>query len=156
MCGFPISLWFAVTYAIPMESHSALTSNPATSDDPSTMTPEPERPEQGKFSKGEADFLKTHLPAYETLCRQLREQARGLRGTQLVKGRKKDWVLSKVFPLFVEQFSSDQNGGPRLQSLQIVSYLLWYVHCRWNCSRNCCDGSRIIHLIEVLAQVQLH
>jgi hypothetical protein len=137
-----------------MESHSA---NPATSpDNPSTTTPQPKRPGQGRFSKEEADFLKTHLPAYETLCHQLREQARGPRGTKLVKGRKKDWVLAKVFPLFVRQFSSDQNGGPQLQSLEIVSYPLWYVYCCWNCSRNCCGGSRITRLFEVLAQVQQH
>jgi hypothetical protein len=97
----------------------------ASSDDPATaMTPQPERPEQGKFSKDETNFLKTYLPAYESLCHQLAEKATGPKGTGLVKGDKKDWVLSKVFPEFVKQFSSDQNGGPQLQSLQKVSYLL--------------------------------
>ena len=88
------------------------------------MTPPLERPEQGKFSKDETNFLKTHLPAYETLCHQLAEKATGPKGTGLVKGQKKDWILSKVFPEFVKKFSSDQNGGPQLQSLQTVGYLL--------------------------------
>ena len=44
-----------------------------------------------------------------------------------VKGRKKDWVVSKVFPEFVKKFSSDQNDGPQLQSLQAASYLFWHV-----------------------------
>jgi len=35
------------------------------------MTHQPERPEQGKFSKDETNFLKTHLPAYGALCHQL-------------------------------------------------------------------------------------
>jgi hypothetical protein len=87
------------------------------------MTPSQERPEQGKFSKEEAEFLKTHLPAYGALCHQLEEQATG--PTKAVKGRKKDWVLAKVFPEFVKQFSSDQDGGPQLQSLQTVSHVLW-------------------------------
>ena len=43
-----------------------------------------------------------------------------------VKGQKKDWILSEVYLKFVEQFLSDQNGGPQLQSLQEVSCLLWY------------------------------
>lgn len=85
------------------------------------MTPQPEHPEQGKFSKDEANFLSRHLPAYEALCRQLAETATGS------KGVKKDWVLTKVFPEFVKEYSSDQNGGPQLQSLQGVSYLLWHV-----------------------------
>ena len=91
------------------------------------MTPQPERPEQGKFSKDETDFLKTHLPAYESLCHQLAEQATGPKGMGSVKGRKKDWVLSRVFPEFVKQFSSNQNGGPQLQSLQTVGCSLQHV-----------------------------
>jgi hypothetical protein len=107
---------------MPTESHSASVSNHSTStDDPSTTTPQPERPEQGRFSKEEITFLKTHLPAYEALCHQLGEQGTGPRGTKTVKGRKKDWVLFKVFPAFVTQFSSNQEGGPQLQSLQTVS-----------------------------------
>jgi hypothetical protein len=85
------------------------------------MTHPPERPEQGKFSKDETNFLKTHLPAYGALCHELGEQATGPRGTGSVKGFKKDWVISSVFPEFVKRFSSDQNGGPQLQSLQAVS-----------------------------------
>jgi len=88
------------------------------------MTPQPERPEQGKFSKDETNFLKTHLPAYEALCHQLAERATGPKGTGSVKGQKKDWVLSTVFPEFVKEFSSDQIGGPQLQSLQTVGSLL--------------------------------
>jgi hypothetical protein len=91
------------------------------------MTPQPERPEQGKFSKDETNYLKTHLPAYEAFCNQLAERATGPRGTGSVKGCKKDWVLSKVFPEYVKGFSSDQEGGPQLQSLQIVGSLLRYV-----------------------------
>jgi hypothetical protein len=107
-----------------MESSLALTSIPPTSsDDPSSMTPLPERPKQGKFSKEEVDFLKTHLPAYEALCHQLEEQETGLGS---VKGCKKSWILSEVYPKFVKQFLSDQNGGPQLQSLREVSYLLWH------------------------------
>jgi len=93
------------------------------------MTPQPERPEQGKFSKDETTFLKTHLPAYEALCHQLAEKAAGPKGTCLVKGCKKAWVLSKVFPEFIKQFSSDQNGGPRLQSLQTVGYSIAACSC---------------------------
>ena len=85
------------------------------------MIPLPERPKQGKFSKEETDFLKTQLPAYGALHHQLEEQEVGS-----VKGRKKDWILSEVYPKFVKQFLSDQNGGPQLQSLQAVSYLLWH------------------------------
>lgn len=102
-----------------MESRSASISA-ASSDD--QMTPQAERPEQGRFSKDETTFLKTHLPAYEALCHQLAEKAAGPKGTGLVKGSKKAWVLSKVFPEFVKQFLSDQNGGPQLQSLQTVGY----------------------------------
>jgi hypothetical protein len=36
--------------------------------------------EQGKFSKDETNFLKTHLPAYGALCHELGEQATGPRG----------------------------------------------------------------------------
>jgi hypothetical protein len=111
-----------------MENPSASFSTPATSsDNPSIMTPQPVRHEQGKFSKDETDFLKSHLPAYGVLCQQLAKQATGPRGTGLVKGSKKDWVLTKVYPEFVKQYSSDQNGGPQLQSLQAVSHLLLYV-----------------------------
>ena len=113
---------------MPMESPSALI--PAASpDDPSAMTPQVERPEQGRFSIEETTFLKIHLPAYEALCQQLGEQATGPRGTRSVKGRKKDWILSKVFPEFVGEFSSNQNGGPQLQSLQAVSYAILACHC---------------------------
>jgi hypothetical protein len=107
----------------PTESCSASISIVSSDDRAIAMTPHPERPEQGKFSKDETNFLKTHLPAYESLCHQLAEKATGPKGIGLVKGHKKDWVLSKVFPEFVKQFSSDQNGGPQLQSLQKVSYL---------------------------------
>jgi len=138
-----------------MESPSALVSDtPAAS---SVMTPQPVRHKQGKFSKEETNFLKTHLPAYGALCEQLGKQGTGPRGTKAVKGCKKDWILSKVFPQFVKQFSSKQNDGPQLQSLQAVSYL-FNVEClfRWNISRKYCDGSRIIHPIEVLARVREH
>jgi hypothetical protein len=107
-----------------MESPSA--SLPAVSPvDPSVMTPPLERPEQGKFNVAETTFLKAHLPAYGALCQQLTEQA--TRETGSLKGRKKDWILSNVFPIFVKQFSSDQNGGPQLQSLQAVSYVACYL-----------------------------
>ena len=136
-----------------MESPSA--SIPAAPDDPSVMTPQVERPEQGKFSIEEIIFLKTHLPAFGALCQQLAEQATGPRGTGVIKGRKKDWILSKVFPEFVKQFSSDQSGGPQLQSLQAVSYILNVIYVLLlKCGRNCCGGLRITHLIEILAQVQ--
>jgi hypothetical protein len=91
------------------------------------MAPHPERPEQGKFSKDETTFLSTQLPAYEALYHQLAEKARGPKGTGSIKGLKKDWVLTKVFPEFVKEFMSDQNGGPQLQTLQAVGYLLRYV-----------------------------
>ena len=86
------------------------------------MSLETVRPAQGKFSKEETDFLKRHLPDYEALCHHLTKQATGPRGTGSVKGLKKDWILSEVYSEFVKQFSSDQNGGPQLQSLQAVSY----------------------------------
>lgn len=89
--------------------------------DPFMMTLQPKRPEKGKFSNDEKIFLKTHLPAYEVLCRDLEQQATGPRGTGHVKGSKKAWVISQVFPKFVERFSSNQDGGPQLQSLQVVS-----------------------------------
>ena len=97
------------------------------SGDPSTMTSPQERPEQGKFGKEETDFLKTHLPAYGALCDSVAKNATGPRGTGSVKGWKKEWILFKVFPEFVKQFSSDRDNGPQLHSLQAVSssYLLW-------------------------------
>lgn len=88
------------------------------------MTPQPERHEQEKFSKEETNLLKSYLPSYEILCQQLRKKASGPRGTGLVKGQKKAWILSHVFPEYVKQFSSDQKDGPQLQSLQTVSYML--------------------------------
>jgi hypothetical protein len=95
------------------------------SDDQFSVTPLSERPKQGKFSKEEIDFLKTHLPDYGALCHQLEEPEAGP-GLGSVKGRKKDWILSEVYPRFVKRFLSDQNGGPQLHSLQEVSYLLWH------------------------------
>jgi hypothetical protein len=89
------------------------------------ITPQ-EHPEQGKFSKEERAFLSTHLPAYQALCHQLAGKATGPKGKVLIKGVKKDWVLKNVFPTFVKEFSSDQNGGPQLQSLQAISCLLQY------------------------------
>ena len=109
---------------MPTENPSASVSIPASSDNPSIVTPQPERLEQGKFNREETNFLKTHLPAYGTLCQQLGKQATGPKGTGSVKGRKKDWILSKVFPEYVKRFSSDQDGGPQLHSLQAVSYVL--------------------------------
>jgi hypothetical protein len=103
-----------------MECPSPSVSITAASSD--VMTSQPVRPEQGKFSKEETIFFKTHLPAYAALCQELGKQATGPRGTGLVRGRKKEWILSKVFPEFVKQFLSDQNGGPQLQSLQDVCY----------------------------------
>ena len=100
-----------------MESPLVLASIPA------SATPLPEQPKQGKFSKEEIDCLKTHLPAYVALCHQLEERETG---PGSVKGRKKNWILSEVYPKFVTQFLSDQSGGPQLQSLQEVSCLLWH------------------------------
>ncbi len=80
------------------------------------------QPQHGKFSKEETNFLNTHLPAYEALCYQLAEKAIGPKGT--VKGQKKEWVLSKVFPKFIKEFSSNQKGDAQLQSLQTVGSLL--------------------------------
>jgi hypothetical protein len=97
--------------------------------DSSVIAPPAERPEQGKFSVEETSFLQTYLATYRALCHQLGEQATGPRGTGLVKGRKKDWVNSQVFPKFVQKFLSDQNGGPQLQSLQAVSYILSGMRC---------------------------
>ena len=91
------------------------------------MTPQ-EHPEQGRFSKDERAFLSTHLPAYQALCHQLAGKATGPKGKGSIKGLKKDWVLKNVFPTFVKEFSSDQIGGPQLQSLQAVSCLLRYIH----------------------------
>ena len=98
--------------------------SPTSSDD--RMTPQ-ERPEQGKFSKDERAFLSTHLPAYQALCHQLAGKATGPKGKGSIKGAKKDWILKNVFPTFVKEFSSDQIGGPQLQSLQAVSCLLRYI-----------------------------
>lgn len=93
-----------------------------TSDDPS-ITTQPERPKQGKFSEAETDFLKSNLPAYEALCHQL--EGKGTR-PQSIRGPKKVWVLSEIYPKFVREFSSDQDGGPQLSSLKEVSQILWY------------------------------
>jgi len=112
------------TYTMPTENLSALVSIPASSDNPSILIPQLERPEQGKFNREETNFLKTYLPAYEALCQQLSKQGTGSKKIASVKGLKKDWVISKVFPEYVKQFSSEQNGGPQLQSLQAVSYVL--------------------------------
>jgi hypothetical protein len=140
----------------PTESRSALISA-ASSDNPASMTPPPERTEQGRFSEPEINFLKTYLPVYEALCHQLAEKATGPKGTGSVKGQKKDWVLSKVFPEFVKEFSSDQKGGPQLQSLQTVGYLLQHFLVQWLIdSRKYCDGSRTIRLFEISAGVQRH
>jgi len=106
-------------------SEEAISTLAAPLNAPSVMNHQPDRPEQGKFSEDETNFLKTHLPAYGALCHQLGEHATGPRGTGSVKGCKTDWVISKVFPEFVKQFSSDQNGGPQLQSLQAVSDIFW-------------------------------
>ena len=106
---------------MPMENPSPTASRAR---DPSVTTPPPERSEQGKFSKEETNFLRKHLPTYRALCHQLGERATGPRGTGLVKGRKKDWILSNVFPGFVAKFLSDQDGGPQLQSLKVVSCAL--------------------------------
>lgn len=116
------------------ENNSASISAVSSDEQVSAMTPHPERPEQGKFSKDEANFLSRHLPAYEALCRQLAETATGSQGKS-VKGVKKNWVLTKVFPEFVKEYSSDQNGGPQLQSLQGVSYLLWHVLVAEGCQK---------------------
>ena len=89
-----------------------------------TTPPPPERSEKEKFSTEETNFLKTHLPAFEALYCRLKEQGTGPRATGLVKGRKKDWIISNVFPEFVEKFSSHQNGGPQLESLQAARYVL--------------------------------
>ncbi len=113
------------SFLSPAESHSI---SVAFSDDwISTMTPQTECPEQGRFSKDEINFLGTYLSAYEALCHQLAEKATGPNGKESIKGLKKDWVLENVFPTFVKEFSSDQTGGPQLQSLQTVSCLLWHV-----------------------------
>ena len=95
---------------------------PIISDDPLVMSLQRERPAKGKFSKEETTFLKKHLPDYEALCHELTKQATGPRGTGSVKGFKKEWILSEVYSEFVKQFSSDQDDGPQLQSLQSVSY----------------------------------
>ena len=110
----------------PTESNSASISAASSDDRASAMTPQPERPEQGKFSKDETNFLTTHLPAYGALCCQLAETATGPKGKS-IKGVKKNWVLTKVYPEFVKEFSSDKDDGPQLQSLQDVSYLLRHV-----------------------------
>jgi hypothetical protein len=122
------------------------------------MTPQPERPEQGKFSKDETNYLKTHLPAYEAFCHQLADKATGPKGTGSVKGCKKDWVISKVFPEYVKQFSSDQEGGPQLQSLQTVCFLLRHVLVAvlLMSSRKYCDGSPTSCLLETLARARHH
>ena len=106
------------------ENPSASVSSPASSDNPSIMPPQPEQLEQRKFNAEETNFLRTHLLAYEALCQQLGKEATGPRGTGSVKGRKKDWILSKVVPEYVRRFSSDQDGGPQLHSLQAVSDVL--------------------------------
>lgn len=95
---------------------------PIISDDSPPMSLQTERPVQGKFSKDETNFLKAYLPDYEALCHELTKKATGPRGTGSVKGCKKDWVLTKVYSEFVKQFSSDQDDGPQLHSLQAVSY----------------------------------
>jgi len=111
-----------------MEGRSASIPAPSSDDNQAPdMTPQPERPEQGKFSKAETNFLSTHLPAYEALCHQLAEKATGPKGAGSIKGLKKAWVLTKVFPDFVKEFSSDRHSGPQLQSLQAVGYLLQHV-----------------------------
>lgn len=94
-------------------------SAPATPSD--DMTPLPERPKQSKFRDEEQAFLRTHLPAYEDLCQHLK----GKKGVGPVRGRKRAWVISEVYPRFVKECLSDQNDGPQLESLQDVSYLLY-------------------------------
>jgi len=61
-----------ITYTLSMESFLAPTSTLGISfDDPSIMTLPVEQTKQGKFSKEESNFLKTHLQAYGALCHQL-------------------------------------------------------------------------------------
>jgi hypothetical protein len=122
------------------------------SGDPSAITSPQGRQDQGKLGKEETDFLKTHLPAYGALCDSVAKKATGPRGTGSVKGWKKEWIISKVFPEFVKQFSSDRDDGPQLHSLQTVSDLLRHIFFGWNTIRKYCDGLQITHLIEVLAQ----
>jgi len=85
-----------------------------------SSTPTPplvERHEQGKFSTEETSFLKEHLPAYEAMCHALEEE-------KVQKGYKKKWVLRTIYPEYVKRFSSNQVGGPLLESLENVSLLL--------------------------------
>jgi len=65
------------------------------------------RPEQGKFTKIQKAFLNRHLPDYFAFDNKK-------------KGAKKEWVLSNVYPLYVEEFNSDGPSGVNLSSLETV------------------------------------
>lgn len=76
-----------------------------------TPTPTTGRPEQGKFTTIQKDFLNQHPPAYFAI-------------KDNKKGTKKDWVLSNVYPLYVKEFNSDGPSGVNLASLETVYHFI--------------------------------
>jgi hypothetical protein len=76
------------------------------------------RPEQGKFTKIQKAFLNQHLPVYFSLDNKK-------------KGAKKEWVLSNVYPLYVQEFNSDGPSGVNLASLETVCQFVNFM-CRAN------------------------
>lgn len=79
------------------------------------------RPPQGAFSSDEKMFLKSFLLQYSAMIEEL--GGTGPKGIGGVKGNKKDWILKHVYPPYVKRFDSDGDGGPNLQSLEIVCFL---------------------------------
>jgi len=93
-----------------------MSDSPSHSDTPSPLT----CPNQGTFRNEEQDFLKAFLPQYCSLLEDLSKVASGPRALKGTKGRKKNWVIEKVFPKFVSHFDSAGSNGPNLDSLKTV------------------------------------
>jgi hypothetical protein len=73
------------------------------------------------FTDAESTFLKTFLPAFHAYYANLLVKAEGQRKVKKIKGRQREWVLQKVFPLFVKQFDADSPSGPKLDDLRAVN-----------------------------------
>lgn len=84
------------------------------SNDPPTA-----RPPQGVFTEGERDWINSNwVPEFRAYAKTLPKQ--GTRGIKGSKGKKKAWVMEKVYPAYVKQHNSEGPGGPSLESLKYV------------------------------------
>ena len=89
--------------------------------DSDSPTPNQSRQDQGKFDQDQINFLKTFLDAYKACGEELAMKGSGAKGLKGVKDNKKEWVLKKVYPAYVEHFDATSVEGLNLQSLKEVS-----------------------------------